>query len=65
MLSSHSVVGPRICIGEDFAMMEGTLVIATILRNFRLTLVNEQFFEPLPVVLLKPKSRIMVRLAAH
>ena len=55
--------GPRVCIGQDFAMMEAMLVIATILRRFRLALANEQLVEPRPVVLLRPGSRIMVRLA--
>jgi cytochrome P450 len=55
--------GPRVCVGQDFAMMEATLVIATILRRFRLTLVNERLVEPRPVVLLRPGSRIKIRLA--
>jgi cytochrome P450 len=55
--------GPRVCVGQDFAMMEAVLVIATILRRFRLTLVNEQLVEPRPVVLLRPGSRIKIRLA--
>jgi cytochrome P450 len=55
--------GPRVCVGQDFAMMEAMLVIATILRRFRLTLANEQLVEPRPVVLLRPGSRIKIRLA--
>ena len=55
--------GPRVCVGQDFAMMEAMLVIATILRRFRLTLVNQQLVEPRPVVLLRPGSRIKIRLA--
>ena len=55
--------GPRVCVGQDFAMMEATLVIATILGRFRLTLANEQLVEPHPVVLLRPASQIMIRLA--
>lgn len=55
--------GPRVCVGQDFAMMEAMLVIATILQRFRLALVNEQLVEPRPVVLLRPKSRIKIRLA--
>jgi cytochrome P450 len=55
--------GPRVCVGQDFAMMEAMLVIATILRRFRLTLANEHPVEPRPVVLLRPGSRIKIRLA--
>lgn len=57
--------GPRVCLGQDFAMMEVTLVIAAVLQRFRLTLANEQLVEPQPVVLLRPKSRIQIRLAVR
>lgn len=30
--------GPRVCIGKGMAMMEGTLILATILRRYRLSL---------------------------
>ncbi|HEV7475287.1 MAG TPA: cytochrome P450 [Pyrinomonadaceae bacterium] len=55
--------GPRVCVGQDFAMMEAMLVIATVLRRFRITLINEEPVEPHPVVLLRPRSRIKIRLA--
>ena len=55
--------GPRVCVGQDFAMMEAMLVIATILRRFKLTLASEQLIEPRPVVLLRPASPIRIRLA--
>jgi cytochrome P450 len=55
--------GQRVCLGQDFAMMEAMLVIATILRKFRLTLESEESVEPHPVVLLQPNRRIMIRLA--
>ena len=54
--------GPRVCIGQDFAMMEAMLVIATMLRRFELVLVEGQVVEPQPVVLLRPKNGIKVRI---
>ena len=54
--------GPRVCVGQDFAMMEAMLVIATVLGRFRLTLANEQLVEPRPLVLLRPARRIKIRL---
>jgi len=54
--------GPRVCIGQDFAMMEAMLVIATMLQRFKLVLVEEQVVEPQPVVLLRPKNGIEVRI---
>ncbi len=57
--------GPRVCIGQDFAMMEAMLVIATVLRKFKLVLVEGQVVEPQPVVLLRPKNGIKIRLEAR
>ena len=53
--------GSRVCIGQDFAIMEAMLVIATILRRFKLVLVEGQLIEPQPVVLLRPKNGIKIR----
>lgn len=55
--------GPRVCLGQDFAMMEAIFVIATLLRRFRLSVVNDERVEPQPVVLLRPKRCIKIRLA--
>ena len=54
--------GPRVCIGQDFAIMEAMLVIATMLQRFKLVLVEGQLVEPQPVVLLRPKNGIKVRM---
>ncbi len=54
--------GPRVCVGQHFAMMEAILVIATILRRFKLTLVEGQVVEPRPVVLLRPRNAVKIRL---
>jgi len=47
--------GPRNCIGEPFAWMEGVLVLATIAQRWRLRLVSGQRVEPAPLVTLRPK----------
>jgi cytochrome P450 len=54
--------GPRSCIGQHFAMMEGVLVLATILRRFRVELVPGQSIEPDTTFTLKPKPGVNVRL---
>ena len=53
--------GARVCIGEHFAKMEGTLVLASIAQRFRLSLVPGQTIVPEPKMTLRPKNGIMMR----
>ena len=53
--------GARQCIGSSFAMVEGTLVLATILRRVRLDLVPGQTIEPEPGITLRPRGSIHMR----
>ena len=53
--------GPRQCIGNYFAMMEIVLLLATIGQRFRFEL-TEKKVEVLPVLSLRPKSGIKVKL---
>jgi len=50
--------GPRVCIGEAFAWMEGTLLLATIASRWRLRLVPGHEVEPQAVVTLRPRHGI-------
>ncbi len=47
--------GPRICVGNAFAMMEAKLVLATVAQRFRLTLAPGQMVEPQRMFTLRPK----------
>jgi cytochrome P450 len=47
--------GPRNCIGESFAWMEGILVLTTIAQRWRLRLVQRQSIEIEPRITLRPK----------
>ncbi len=47
--------GPRVCIGESFAWMEGVLLLATLARRWRMRLVPGQAVVPLPSITLRPK----------
>jgi cytochrome P450 len=47
--------GPRLCIGESFAWMEGALVLATIAQRFRMRLAPGHPVEMRPLVTLRPK----------
>ena len=50
--------GPRVCVGAGFAMMEATLLLATIAQRFRFELAPKQVIEPLFSVTLRPKNGI-------
>ncbi len=50
--------GPRVCIGGQFAMFETVLLLATILRRFRLELVPGQKFRLVPSITLWPQPGI-------
>lgn len=47
--------GPRICIGNSFAMMEAKLILATIIQQHRLSLVPNHPVVPEPLITLRPK----------
>ena len=55
--------GPRVCIGNTFAMVEATLVIASVLQRFRLEAVNPRPARIKPAITLRPAEPIPMRLA--
>jgi cytochrome P450 len=57
--------GPRQCIGNAFALMEATLVLATIAQKFRFRLVADHPVVPLASITLRPKHGIRVTLEAR
>ena len=56
--------GPRVCIGRSMAMIEATLIVATVLQKYRLSLAEGQA-EPTPVaqVSLHPAGPVRLALA--
>jgi cytochrome P450 len=56
--------GTRQCIGEGFAWMEGVLALATILRDWRVSLPagHSPTLEPLPRITLRPKTGVYLQL---
>ena len=54
--------GPRVCIGEGFAWMEGILLIATLAQRWRMRLVPEQKIALQPVVTLRPRYGMQMTL---
>jgi cytochrome P450 len=54
--------GPRVCIGAGFAMMEATLLLATIAQRFRFTLPADSDVKPFFSVTLRPKNGLPMKL---
>ena len=54
--------GPRVCIGNGFAMSESVLVLAMVLQRFSLTSVDSQPNPPLAAVTLRPSLPVMMTL---
>ncbi len=57
--------GPRQCIGNTFALMEATLILATIARKFRLRLVPNHPVVPLASIALRPRHGVRVKLESR
>jgi len=55
--------GPRICIGNSFAMMEAVLILATIGQRYQLSLVPGQSITPRAALTLRPQPSIQMTLA--
>jgi len=47
--------GPRVCIGEQFAWMEGVILLATIAQRWRLRLVPGHPVATQPIITLRPR----------
>jgi cytochrome P450 len=50
--------GPRVCIGNRFAMMEATLVLAVLARRFSFALTPDTKLDLLPTVTLRPRGPV-------
>lgn len=57
--------GPRICIGNSFAMMEAQLVLATLAQRVEFELVEGQVVEPEALITLGPKNGLQMRIHAR
>jgi cytochrome P450 len=57
--------GPRLCIGEQFAWMEGILIIATLAQRWKLRKVTSQPVQLQPLITLRPKNGIRMAIEAR
>ena len=54
--------GPRQCIGASFATTEAVLILATIVRRYKLVSVDKTPVLPVPGITLRPKDPIRMRI---
>lgn len=52
--------GPRLCLGAGFAMLEASLIMATVVQKYRVTLAPNQSIEPEHTLTLHPKHGLKV-----
>jgi cytochrome P450 len=57
--------GPRVCIGNGFAMMEARLIVATVAQRCRLSLEPGQEISPVQLVTVRPKNGIRMRVSVR
>jgi cytochrome P450 len=55
--------GARVCIGEQFAWMEGILLLATIAQQWRMRLVEDQVVDVQPLITLRPRYGMRMSLS--
>jgi cytochrome P450 len=54
--------GPRSCLGERFAVLESMVAISAIVQRFDLQLLPGQKVEPEPMITLRPRGPLLMRL---
>ena len=53
--------GPRLCIGNNFAMMEMQLILSMFSKRYRFEVIKDQEIDVQPLITLRPKNGIKVR----
>lgn len=54
--------GPRLCIGNNFALLEAALVLATVAQRYRVEVLEPKEVMPDPSLTLRPKGGLRARL---
>ena len=54
--------GPRLCIGQSFAMLESVLILSTIAQEWRLRAASDEPVELSPALTLRPKHGVRMQI---
>jgi cytochrome P450 len=54
--------GPRLCIGNSFALVEGQLILATVAQRYRLRHASPEAVAVAPLVTIRPRGGLWMRL---
>ena len=57
--------GPRLCIGQQFAKLEGAIILCSIVQRWRLDLAPGQGTEPKPAITLRPRDGMRMTVTAR
>jgi cytochrome P450 len=55
--------GPRLCVGNRFAMMEAVLILAAVARRFRVELEPKRMPAPFPTITLRPRDGVRAKVS--
>jgi cytochrome P450 len=53
--------GPRVCIGQNMAVMQMLLIVANMVRNFDFTLTGDQPIDIRPMMILRPAGKMIMK----
>jgi len=54
--------GPRVCIGNGFAMVEARLILATVAQHYKLSLEPDETIQPIQLVTLRPGGPVRMKI---
>jgi cytochrome P450 len=57
--------GPRVCVGAAFATTEATLILARILRTYRIDVQQPELVRPVARLTTRPAQEVMIKVSVR